>query len=78
MYSSDSKEGFIADSIKEGSTKEVEFKLDLEEWVGFEWNGDNFTSHGKKVEMDEHDTQIMSKQNSLSGVGKTCWGKEGS
>ena len=48
------KKGFIADNIKEGSTREVEFKVDLAEWVGFKWNRDNFTSHGKKVEMYEH------------------------
>lgn len=50
----------------------MEFELGLGEWVGFKWNGYNIKSHGKKVEMDEHDTRTMNKQNSLSGVGKTC------
>lgn len=49
----------------------MEFELGLEEWVEFKWNDCNSTSHGKKVEMDEHDTQTVSKQISLSGVGKT-------
>lgn len=47
-------------------------ELGLEEWVGFKCNACNTTSHGKKVEMEEHDTWTVSKKISLSGVGKTC------
>lgn len=49
----------------------MEFELGLE-WVVFKCHDCNSTSHGIKVEMDEYDTQTISKQISLSGVGKTC------
>lgn len=40
-------------------------ELGLEEWVGFKCDGCNSTSHGKKVEMEEKDTWIVSKKISL-------------
>lgn len=60
MCGSDSKRIF-ANSIKEGSIREVELELDLEQGVGFKFNGCNSTSHGKKVEMEEHDTRTVIK-----------------
>lgn len=51
--------------------------MSLEEWVGFKWSDCNTTNHGKKVEIDEHDTgSEQADQSVWSGENMLRKGRE--